>query len=281
MNSNIHPRLFAGGLRCALASHGRTHISRTVLLNNTLQPRRNTMYFRRMYPVPLRSPNQTGPFLPKLRRREFVYIMEENTDTRPAGNMDVILATDVEGLGLKGDIVTVSKVLARTHMLPVGVADYVSPENMARYEQIRKERENVRRQTMTALKSMKELAAMTLPVPMSTAVTWTLNKTHVRVAFRAAGVELTDDCITLPEQPVTQHGNITVQITVNGMDKVNVKAVIYPYSKTVPASLPPVWSQDPALTRFDLETMIARAARRMRGLSLKEDHSTTAASSSC
>jgi len=206
--------------------------------------------------------------------------MEKNTDTQPAGNMDVILATDVEGLGLKGDIVTVNKVLARTHMLPVGVADYVSPENMARYEQIRKERENMKRQTMTALKTSKQLAAMTLPIPMSATVPWTLSKTHVRVAFRAVGVELKDDCIGLPEQPVTQHGNVTIQITVNEMDKVNVKAIIYPYSKTVPASLPPVWSQDPALIRFDLETMIARAARRMRGLSVKDDDTATLAAQS-
>ena len=50
-----------------------------------------------MYPVPLYDPKRTGPFRPKLRRREYVYVMEENTIHKPAGNMDVILATDVEG----------------------------------------------------------------------------------------------------------------------------------------------------------------------------------------
>jgi ribosomal protein L9 len=42
------------------------------------------------------------------------------------------------GFGFKGDIVRVSKRLARNHMLPVGVAEYLCPENVAKYEQVRK-----------------------------------------------------------------------------------------------------------------------------------------------
>jgi hypothetical protein len=34
--------------------------------------------------------------------------------------------------------VKVSKRLARNHMLPVGVAEYVCPENVTKFEQIRK-----------------------------------------------------------------------------------------------------------------------------------------------
>lgn len=50
-----------------------------------------------MYP-PRFYNGRTGPCRPKLKRREYVYIMEENTNSKPAGKMDVILATDVEGL---------------------------------------------------------------------------------------------------------------------------------------------------------------------------------------
>lgn len=50
-----------------------------------------------MYPPRLYKEKQTGPFRPRLKRREFVYIMEENSDNKPAGDMDIILATDVEG----------------------------------------------------------------------------------------------------------------------------------------------------------------------------------------
>jgi hypothetical protein len=50
-----------------------------------------------MYPPRLYKEKQTGPFRPRLKRREFVYVMEENTNSKPAGEMDVILATDIEG----------------------------------------------------------------------------------------------------------------------------------------------------------------------------------------
>jgi len=44
----------------------------------------------------------------------------------------------ITGLGFKGDIVTVSKRLARNHMFPASVAEYVTEENLKKYEHIRK-----------------------------------------------------------------------------------------------------------------------------------------------
>jgi len=44
----------------------------------------------------------------------------------------------VIGLGFKGDIVTVSKRLARNHMFPASVAEYVTEENLKKYKDIRK-----------------------------------------------------------------------------------------------------------------------------------------------
>jgi len=34
------------------------------------------------------------------------------------------------------------------------------------------------------LQTMKQLQHMNLPVPMSSTMPWTLNKTHIKVAFR-------------------------------------------------------------------------------------------------
>jgi len=41
------------------------------------------------------------------------------------------------GLGFKGDIISVTKRLARNHMLPAGVAEYVTEENLKKYDHIR------------------------------------------------------------------------------------------------------------------------------------------------
>ena len=50
----------------------------------------------------------------------------------------IIICNVIKGLGFKGDVVTVSKRIARNHMLPVGVAEYVTPDSLAKYERIRK-----------------------------------------------------------------------------------------------------------------------------------------------
>ena len=37
---------------------------------------------------------------------------------------------------------------------------------------------------LSLFQTIRQLQAMTLPIPMNPNVSWTLNKTHVRVAFR-------------------------------------------------------------------------------------------------
>ena len=50
-----------------------------------------------MYPPKPFDISRTGPFRPKLKRSSYVYILEENTNQKPAGDMEVILVTDVDG----------------------------------------------------------------------------------------------------------------------------------------------------------------------------------------
>lgn len=220
-----------------------------------------------MYKPRLHKLHQTGPFRPKLKRSEYVYILEENTNIKPAGKMDVILATDIEGLGFKGDIVTVEKRLARNYMFPSGVADYVCPENLIKYEPIVKENEDKIRQSLTGHQTLKKLAGMNLPIGMSATVPWELNKTHVKVAFRNCGVILSEESIELPEKPVTTPAEITVQVKINKLDTVSVKAIIYHYNKSVAPVLPPIWS-DMDSTKFDIYEAIAKAAQKLHSLKL-------------
>lgn len=229
---------------------------------------RGTCVFRRKFPPPLYKKDQTGPSRPQLEEEHYLYILEECKHSRPAGDMQVILATDVEGLGFKGDVVTVSKRLARNHMFPASVAEYVTEENLKKYEHIRKRREHEARQTLTAYKTMRQLEYMNLPVSMSSTVAWTLNKTHIKVAFRMCGVELTEDQIELPEEPVTSPKQITVYVTFNEMDRVPVSVNVYHYSKTTLPVLAPVWSNDPE-AKFNIFTAVSQAAHRMRGMEYK------------
>ena len=52
------------------------------------------MVFRRMYPPRLYKKGMTKT----LKKREYVYIMEENSSTSSQGEMEVILMADVEGV---------------------------------------------------------------------------------------------------------------------------------------------------------------------------------------
>jgi len=59
---------------------------------------KGTNVFSRKNPPPLYKKSQTGPFRPRLEKEHYLYILEECTHNTPQGNMEVILATDVEGM---------------------------------------------------------------------------------------------------------------------------------------------------------------------------------------
>ena len=52
-------------------------------------------------------------------------------------NVFVFYVVAVTGLGFKGDIVNVTRRLARNHMFPASVAEYLTEENLKKYEHIR------------------------------------------------------------------------------------------------------------------------------------------------
>ena len=59
---------------------------------------KGTCIFRRKFPPPLYRKDQTGPFRPPLEDHNYLYILEDTLQSRPAGDIQVILAADVEGI---------------------------------------------------------------------------------------------------------------------------------------------------------------------------------------
>ncbi|KAI0237956.1 39S ribosomal protein L9, mitochondrial [Lamellibrachia satsuma] len=226
-----------------------TLLSRQILPCHA-QQLRTAIIVRRMFP-----PRLYKKGVPKtLKRREYIYSIEENTDLKPAGNMTVILVKDVEGVGLRGQVLTVTKKLARNVLIPTSAAIYASPENLMKNEEERKNIEDIPRQSIVAQKTIRQLQAMTLRIPMNPNVSWTLNKTHVRVAFRKMGVQVPQDCITIPDEAITEFGDATVKVTVNKLDTIPVKAIIYPYNTNAVEQqpLPKPWKK----TRVPLGTIL-------------------------
>ena len=55
-----------------------------------------------MFPTKLKDPQCTGPFYPKLKKQHYVYIFEEFRNWKPAGDIELILAVDVDGRHITG-----------------------------------------------------------------------------------------------------------------------------------------------------------------------------------
>lgn len=231
---------------------------------NNLQFFRTGVVLKRLYEPKLYEKSLTGYYLTRLREESYAYELVYNTISKPAGDIDVILATDVDGLGFEGDVVTVPKKLARGHMLPTRVALYASEENLKKTTDMRERNKDRKRQTESAHRMLKELSGMTVSVPMSSKVKWTLNKTHLKVAFRNVGVELSEDTLTLQEEEITSPGEYQVAVLVNGMNSVKVRALVYHHHKNIQPDLPAVWSRKQEHT-FELEEVLAIAAEALHG----------------
>lgn len=69
----------------------------------------------------------------KLRGRHFVYDLVEDTNVRKKDNIDVVLTSYVEGIGRKGEVVSVKQHVAYDKLLLPGLAVYHTPKNVEKY----------------------------------------------------------------------------------------------------------------------------------------------------
>uniref|UniRef100_A0A8C0KBQ0 Large ribosomal subunit protein bL9m n=1 Tax=Canis lupus dingo TaxID=286419 RepID=A0A8C0KBQ0_CANLU len=97
----------------------------------SLSHSRGTVIVERWWQVPLAGEGRK----PRLHRRHRVYRLVEDTKHGPRGGLELILTRSVEGLGVRGDLVSVKKSLGRNRLLPQGLAVYASPENKKLFEE--------------------------------------------------------------------------------------------------------------------------------------------------
>lgn len=80
----------------------------------------------------------------KLRAKHFLYELVEDTNVRRRPNLEVVLKTYVEGVGDKGDVVSVRPNFAYNKLLLPGLAVYKTEENVALYSKTEDEKKAVR-----------------------------------------------------------------------------------------------------------------------------------------
>ncbi|PVD36205.1 hypothetical protein C0Q70_03180 [Pomacea canaliculata] len=190
---------------------------------------RTTVIVERMYPPKLAKIGKK----PSLQARNKVLKFVCRVHDEKTADISCILTDFVEGVGIRGDLVTVKRRLFRNKLYPAGLAVYASPENIERFKKDENDLRNQKESRLGVFAEMtlKQLSGMYLRIPMSGDNPWILNKTHIRVALRKASVEVKDECITLPTQAITEPGEITFQVTINGLKSVLVRGMVLLHHK--------------------------------------------------
>ncbi|NXQ89705.1 RM09 protein, partial [Nyctibius grandis] len=142
-----------------------------------------TVVVERWWQVPLSKEGRAPRLHP---RRHRVYRLVEDTKHLPKGNLELILTQSVEGLGSRGDLVSVRKSLGRNKLLPQGLAVYASPENREMFEEekkLRREGKLEALQTQSGERTLESLRSCRLEVGMKNNVKWELNNEIVARHF--------------------------------------------------------------------------------------------------
>ncbi|XP_012256441.2 39S ribosomal protein L9, mitochondrial [Athalia rosae] len=226
----------------SLTNHVKSLASSFLVASNGFlsQQTRNTFILKRRIPPGLHKKNSR----PKpLRPRHYLYDLVEDTSVKQKPNLEVILTTYVNGLGDKGDRVSLKPYKAYTELLLPGLAVYPTPEFCEKYENKNAAAEAKLFSSPHAERTIHALSIRTLGINMSSENPWVLEKWHVRSAFRVAGFHMPDDAITMPEKPISgpdssiEGKEFYVTITVNKTEQVKVRCRIYYWKQNSP-SLP-------------------------------------------
>lgn len=181
--------------------------------------------------------NPDQPILETRHYYDDVYTDIYNTDDDPKPPIKLILLKNIRLLGIRGEIVEVDCATARHKLIPSQKAVYASPQNLVIYKKIIDESKyspdlpSSKNSQSTLLK----LETQFVLVLMNHANPWTITPSHIRIAFRAAGIRVPDSGIELPQTPITgpnlsNNGkDFIVWITINNNknEKVPVRCVLY------------------------------------------------------
>lgn len=180
-----------------------------------------------------------------LRGRHYVYDLVRDTNLDKQPDLRLVLTSYVAGVGKKGDEVLVRPQFGYNHLLLPGYAVY----SAAGIAPLTKATQTTSDEYSSphVQRTMNKLGSMLLNVVMNKDVPWTLEKWHLRVAFRKAGYHMPDEAITLPEQPVSgpdlslQGKHFYVTVKINQQEQVRVKCCIHHWSTKIVDRLPYVF----------------------------------------
>ncbi|XP_065566062.1 large ribosomal subunit protein bL9m-like isoform X2 [Artemia franciscana] len=169
--------------------------------NTILNLERNLWVVKRQREVQLPKEDK----LPTIRPRNYIYDDIVKTESTRRPDVQLILTDLVEGLGKKGDLITVRPHIARDRLLPQGSAVYASPENLKKFGISERALESLNEQQskLTSAKTRKQLSQEILALTMNRDNPWTIEKYHVKACLRKFGFWVPEECIEMPEKEIS------------------------------------------------------------------------------
>ncbi len=119
-----------------------------------------------------------------LKPVHFQYKLVDVLHTKKWGNVDLILTEYVEGVGHKGELISVPRHDAYYHLLPARLAVYPTEEYLELYKKDRESLATKAKVSPFAMKTKDELEKLTLEIPMNLSVDWNLRPDNIRIALR-------------------------------------------------------------------------------------------------
>lgn len=176
-----------------------------------------------------------------------MYDLVEDTTIRKNPNLEVVLTSFVDGIGNKGDVVSLKRNFAYNNLILNNLAVYKTPEAMNKYTKEETDKVEKLHSSPFAQRTVNMLNILNLAVVMNKNEPWTIEKWHIKASLRKVGYHAPIETITLPKEPITgpdltkEHKEFTVKVTVNNLETAFVKCRIHHWSTEPSERLPYVF----------------------------------------
>lgn len=161
--------------------------------------------------------------------------------------MEIILTAFVDGVGDRGDIVSLRPNRAYNEFLLPGLAVYKTDENLIKYLKTETDKDTIKHSSPYAQRTVDFLEKMILAVVMNKENPWVIERWHIRASLRKCGVIAPLESIELPKEPIIgpdmlkQNKEFCVTITINNMEKAKLRCRIHHWSSDPGERLPYVF----------------------------------------
>ncbi|XP_039282361.1 39S ribosomal protein L9, mitochondrial isoform X2 [Nilaparvata lugens] len=176
-----------------------------------------------------------------------VYEVEARTDNQKEGHIEVVLKQFVQGLGNKGEVVSVKRSVAYNDLLMPGIAMYATEDEKQKavlYRETRKTDEEDY-SSVFVTRTVAILSKAVYGITMNLENKWVLEPWHVRSALRRCGTHILDEsCIEMPKTKIEgpdmnlEGKEFFVTITINNKEKVKTRLRIHHWSTDICDRLP-------------------------------------------